>query len=81
MDVKDIRSFMECYETRSINKAAKSLYISPQGLGKLLDRLEHELRIQLFDRTKQGLVPTEAGVFYTIKARSLSETLKSWNRD
>lgn len=71
MDVKDIRSFMECYETRSINKAAKSLYISPQGLGKLLDRLEHELRIQLFDRTKQGLVPTEAGVFLYDKSQKL----------
>lgn len=71
MDVKDIHSFMECYETRSINKAAKSLYISPQGLGKLLDRLEHELRAPLFDRTKQGLIPTEAGVFLYDKSQKL----------
>lgn len=71
MEVKDIRSFMECYETRSINKAAKSLYISPQGLGKLLDRLEHELRVQLFERTKQGLIPTEAGVFLYDKSQKL----------
>ena len=48
MDIKDIRSFMECYETRSINKAAKSLFISPQGLGKILDRLESELHVQFF---------------------------------
>lgn len=71
MDVKDIRSFMECYETRSINKAAKSLYITPQGLGKLLDRLEHELRVQLFERTKQGLIPTEAGVFFYDRSQKL----------
>ncbi len=71
MDVKDIHSFMECYETRSINKASKSLYISPQGLGKLLDRLEHELRAPLFDRTKQGLIPTEAGVFLYDKSQKL----------
>ncbi|MDC7280725.1 LysR family transcriptional regulator [Butyrivibrio fibrisolvens] len=73
MDVKDIRAFMECYETRSINKAAKSLFISPQGLGKLLDRLEQEFRIQLFERTKQGLIPTEAGVFFYEKSQKLIE--------
>lgn len=75
MDIKDIRSFMECYETRSINKAARSLFITPQGLGKILDRLEHELQVQLFERTKQGLVPTEAGVFFYEKSlRILAET-------
>ncbi len=74
MDIKDIRSFMECYETRSINKAARSLYITPQGLGKILDRLEHELQIQLFDRTKQGLVPTEAGVFFYKKSQSILDS-------
>lgn len=71
MDIKDIRSFMECYETRSINKAAKSLYISPQGLGKILDRLEQELHVQFFDRTKQGLVPTEAGVLFYEKSQKI----------
>ncbi len=73
MDVKDIRAFMECYETRSINKAAKTLFISPQGLGKLMDRLELELRVQLFERTKQGLIPTEAGVFFYEKSQKLIE--------
>lgn len=75
MDIKDIRSFMECYETRSINKAAKGLFITPQGLGKILDRLEHEMQIQLFERTKQGLIPTEAGVFFYEKSlKLLAET-------
>lgn len=73
MDVKDIRAFMGCYETRSINKAAKSLYISPQGLGKILDRIEQELEVSLFERTKQGLVPTEAGVFFYEKSMKLIE--------
>ncbi len=73
MDVKDIRAFMGCYETRSINKAAKSLYISPQGLGKILDRVEQELEVSLFERTKQGLVPTEAGVFFYEKSMKLIE--------
>ena len=64
MDTKDIAAFVGCYEMRSINRAAKSLFISPQGLGKVLDRLERELGLPLFDRTKQGLIPTEAGVYF-----------------
>ena len=71
MDTKDIRSFMECFETRSINKAAKSLYITPQGLGKILDRLEQEIKMPLFERTAKGLIPTEAGVYFYEKAGSL----------
>ncbi len=71
MDNKDIRSFVECYEARSINKAAKALFITPQGLGKILDRLEREMQIELFERTKQGLIPTEAGVFFYEKSQML----------
>lgn len=64
MDTKDFKFFMECFETRSINKAAKSLYITPQGLGKILDRLEREARVLLFNRTSKGLEPTDAGNFF-----------------
>ena len=68
MDIKDFHAIIECYETRSINKAAKTLYITPQGLGKLLDRVEHELQVKLFERTKQGLIPTESGTFFYEKS-------------
>ena len=76
MDIKDIRFYMECYEARSINKAAKSLFITPQGLGKALDRIETELQVKLFDRTKQGLVPTEAGVFFYKKSHRILESTR-----
>ncbi len=76
MDIKDIRSFIECYETRSINKAAKSLFITPQGLGKSLDRLEQELQIRLFERNKQGLVPTQAGIFFYEKSQAILDNIQ-----
>ncbi len=62
MDTKDIRGFIRSFELRSINKAAGDLFISPQGLGKAINRLEAELGVKLFDRTPNGLVPTESGV-------------------
>ncbi|MCR5545243.1 MAG: LysR family transcriptional regulator, partial [Lachnospiraceae bacterium] len=54
-------------------KAAKSLYITPQGLGKILDRLEQEAKVKLFERTKQGLIPTEAGVFFYENSQKILE--------
>lgn len=71
MDTKDIRGFIRSYEAGSINKAAKELFISPQGLGKVIDRLESELDTRLFDRTPGGLVPTEAGIYFYSKSNEL----------
>ena len=61
MDTKDIRSFRLVYEERSINQAAKQLFITPQGLSRIIHKLEEELQIVLFERTKGGMVPTECG--------------------
>lgn len=58
MDIKDLKSFQTVYETRSINQAAKKLYITPQGLGSTIKALEKELDVVLFERDKQGAKPT-----------------------
>lgn len=61
MDTKAIRYFERVYEERSINKAAKQLFITPQGLSKVIQGLEEELGATLFERSKQGMKPTECG--------------------
>lgn len=71
MDTKDIRGFIRSFELRSINKAAGDLFISPQGLGKAINRLEAELGVKLFERTPNGLVPTESGVYLYKKGTEL----------
>lgn len=58
MDTKQIISFMKVYELRSINAAAKSLYISTQGLSKIIQKMETELDVALFIRQPSGVVPT-----------------------
>lgn len=65
MNTKDLKYFCAVYETQSLNTAAKKLYISPQGLGKTIKKLEDEMGVELFLRTSSGLIPTEGGrVFY-----------------
>ncbi len=62
MNTKILTEFQTVYETRSIHRAAKKLFITPQGLGKNIRQLEDELQTVLFERSKQGMVPTESAV-------------------
>ena len=58
MDTKDIRCFCRVYEERGINQAAKQLFITPQGLSRIITKLEAELQTTLFERSVRGLCPT-----------------------
>lgn len=71
METKHIRYFCTVYELQSMNKAAKQLYISPQGLSKIIGQLEAELNAELFFRTKQGVIPTEVGTYFYQYSRSI----------
>lgn len=75
MDTRSIQCFIACYETHSINKAAGVLYITPQGLGKIINKLEEELGAPLFERTRRGLVPTECGSYFYEQSRGLVRQL------
>lgn len=57
MDIRSLWAFREIYECGSITKAAGRMYISPQGLSKNIGRLEGELGVPLFVRTRLGAVP------------------------
>lgn len=76
MDTKSIRYFCRVYEEKSINQAARLLYITPQGLSKIIQHLEEELGIALFERTPKGMVPTEAGNYLYANCRELFELLE-----
>ena len=58
MDVIQLHYFRTIVEQGSLNKAAEALYISRQGLTKIIRKLEQELGAQLFDVTGTGAVPT-----------------------
>ena len=65
MDTREVECFVKTYEMGSITKAAKDLFISPQGLSKMLAKLEADLGVTLLVRSNKGVSSTEAGrVFY-----------------
>ena len=60
MTFRQLNCFAAIYECRSIVKAAQKLYISQQGLSRILGTLEGEVGV-LFVRLHHGLEPTALG--------------------
>ena len=61
MTIKELEEFRVICEKGSLAKASKELYMSPQGLSRVLKNLETELDCTLVNRTATGLELTESG--------------------
>lgn len=61
MDSTQLTYFKVVCEEKSFTKAAKRMFISPQGINKAIHRLEDELGAPLFENTPDGLILTECG--------------------
>ncbi len=75
MNTKNLQCFMSVYEERNLTLAAAKLFLSPQGLGKIIRGLEEEFNTELFIRTKEGFIPTESGHVFYEKTKQLNHDL------
>ena len=71
MNTNDISVFIKVYESKSFSQAAKSLFISPQGVVKIIHRLEESLDVTLFTRSHQGVIPTDKADYLYIEMKPL----------
>ena len=76
MNTKDLKCFEAVYQEKSISRAARRLYITPQGLGKNIRTLEAELETVLFERTKQGMRPTQSADFLYGRTKKIIQELE-----
>lgn len=75
MNTKNFKCFQIVYEEKNITSAANKLFLSPQGLSKIIKALEEECGTPLFVRTKEGLIPTESGKIFYQKSLEVSKSL------
>lgn len=68
-------------ETGGFAKAAARLHLSPPVVTRAVAALEERLGVRLFNRTTRSVVPTEAGLRFLDKARSLLQQLEEAEKD
>ena len=61
MDIKDVKVFHTIAKEERIANASRILYMTPQGISKIVKNLEAEMGCRLFTRNKSGMQLTESG--------------------
>ncbi len=61
MRIEDLKIFVDVVRYHSMNIASEKNYTTPQNLSKIIKRMEDELGVVLFKRSKKGSELTEAG--------------------
>ena len=81
MNTSQLQNFISIAQTLNYSAVAKSAYISQPALTKQINRLENELGVTLFDRSRQGVSLTYAGEeFYKFAVDILDGIKQAENR-
>lgn len=64
MYLKELEFMIRLAEEQNLTKAAEKLYITPSALTQQISRLEQNLGISLFNRSRAGWTLTDAGKIY-----------------
>lgn len=75
MNMNELKCFAAVYEEKSINQAALKLFITSQGLSRMIKNLELELNTILFERSQKGVLPTKSADFLYGQANLLINQL------
>ena len=75
MNTRNLKCFQIIYEERNLQAAASKLFLSPQGVSKIIKSLEEECGSALFIRTKDGFVPTESGKVFYEKSKTIIKSM------
>ncbi|OXY91783.1 LysR family transcriptional regulator [Streptomyces diastatochromogenes] len=69
MDVRQLKALVTVAEVGSVTRAAELLHLVQPAVTRQIRTLEQELGVPLFERTRQGMRPTEAGAIMVDRAR------------
>lgn len=81
MNTNDLRYYLAICQEKSFAQAAKSLFLTQQGVGKIVKRLETELGVPLLIRTSGGIEPTECGLLLEKRAKYIIDYIESMEQE
>jgi LysR family pca operon transcriptional activator len=77
LKLRHLTCLLEISRSGSVRKTAERLFVTDSAVSKTLKELEDELKLKLFERSKSGMTPTEAGKRFISYAANAVEMLKS----
>ena len=81
MDLKELRYFRIIAQHGTFSKAAAHLRVAQPALSRQMQKLEHDLGVQLLRRTSRGVTPTEAGRALLDRTQELEQQLDDVRRE
>ncbi|MFF3872204.1 LysR substrate-binding domain-containing protein [Streptomyces sp. NPDC001978] len=69
VDIKQLKALVTVAEVGSVTRAAELLHLVQPAVTRQIRTLENELGTALFERSRQGMQPTEAGATLVERAR------------
>lgn len=79
MRINQLEYVVKVVELGSVNEAAKNLYLTQPSLSNAIKELENEMGIQIFKRTKKGMLLTTDGTEFLSYARQILEQVALMN--
>lgn len=73
MNLQHLKYVLAVDATRHFAKAAKNCFVTQPTLSMMIQKLEEELGVKIFDRSRQPVVPTEAGEAVIRQARVIMQ--------
>lgn len=73
MTLQQLKYVTMVAKKRSINEAAKALFISQPSLTNAIKELEKEMNITIFHRTNKGIIVSHDGEIFLAYARQVIE--------
>lgn len=74
--LRHLNCFLEIVRSGSARATAETLCITESAVSKTIRDLEHCLGLRLFDRSRHGMSPTEAGLRFARYARNAVDALR-----
>jgi LysR family transcriptional activator of glutamate synthase operon len=71
MELRQLRYLEAVVRHRHFTRAADELHVAQSALSHQVARLEHELGVELLQRTTRSVEPTEAGLLVAARARAI----------
>ncbi len=77
MNIQQLQYIVAVDEHRHFQKAADACFITPATLSMMIKKLELELDVVIFDRSKQPVVPTDLGIAIIEHAKTVLYHVKN----